>query len=269
MSEGLQVIYDLSMNPASYDFLPFLANAEKFRYERGLPSMDVHFMPGEHSRFYDAYYPKGETEREGLLWRVCVPAARLVPSVRDVQVHAVRQGVGGERTYPETWATSRPDRTHGAQLFKGAPRCFTASAQAKAWVAARYHNYFTITLRECPYGEDRNSNRVEWWKVARHIKECGGNVVIVPDTYGNPLKDFQSCIPASWDVDVRLALYEGAILNMGVANGPMSLCILSKSNFAMIDTELSDISIDGNIIKGRIPASDLIPMIEPYLKAAA
>ena len=267
----LQVIYDLAMNPASYDFLPFLATAELQRRQRECSVMDVHFMPGEHSKFYDAYYPKDTSEREGLLWRVCVPSCRFVSSVRNVSIHATRAAVGGDKIYPETWAPSRPDRSHGRSLFKSAQRCLSASAQAKTWVASKYKKYFTITLRQCAYGEDRNSDRAEWWKVAKAIVGWGGNVVIVPDTFGAELKEFPNCIAAAWDIDIRLALYEGAILNMGVSNGPMSLCILSQSKFAMLDTESLDIGdgANGNITMGRVPASNLIPLIEPYLKAAA
>ncbi len=61
MSESLQVVYDMQMNPASYDFLPFLAAADKHRSHHGLPHMDVHLMAGDGARFYEAYYPKGES----------------------------------------------------------------------------------------------------------------------------------------------------------------------------------------------------------------
>lgn len=269
MPENLQVIYDFAMNPASYDFLPFLGVAEAERRRRGCDGMSVHFMPGEHQRFYEAYFPKGDSEREGLFWRVCMAACRLVKSVRDVYAYGSRRGVAGDKLYPESWAPTRPDNTHGQQLFKTAIKCFDASAQAKAWVASKYRNYVTITLRECSYGAERNSDRPEWWKLGRAIQKMGGTVVVVPDTYGNTLKDFENCLPAAWDLDIRCALYQGALLNMGVANGPMSLAVLSNSKFAMLDTLGSDIPADGNIVKAKIPASELAPLVEPYLRAAA
>lgn len=267
---SLQVVYDMSMNPTSYDFLAFLAAAEKNRLTRGLPTMDVHFMPGESSKFYDRFYPKDESEREGLLWRVCVASCRLVKSVRNVMVYSKRGGVGGEHIYPTVWTASRPEMTHGKSYLRGALRCFSASEMAKKWVASKYKNYMTITLRECAYGEDRNSDRVEWWKVAYSIKKSGGTAIIVPDTLGNGLKDFESCLPAAWDIDLRCALYEGAMLNMGVENGPMTLCILSNSKFIMANTDLQlDGMPDGSLTQGHLPASRLISMIEPYWKAAA
>ncbi len=177
--------------------------------------------------------------------------------------------MGGQYKYPESWATSRPDRTHGGDLLKNANRCFSASAQAKAWVGSKYRNYFTITLRECAYGEDRNSDRVEWWKLAKHITNMGGHVVIVPDTYGKPLKDFPNCVEAAWDIDIRCALYEGALLNMGVANGPMSVAILSQSKFAMLNTDVRELEFGGNRIFPNIPARDLLGLVEPYMTAAA
>jgi hypothetical protein len=267
---SLQVVYDMSMNPASYDFLPFLAAAEKHRVAKGLAVIDVHFMPGESAKFYDRYFPKDESEREGLLWRVCVASCRLVSSVRNVYVHAVRSGVGGGAVYPESWANSRPDMTHGRAYLKGALRCFHASDMARKWVGGKYRNYMTITLRECAYGEDRNSDRVEWWKVAKAIRDMGGTVVVVPDTLGHGLKDFASCVEAAWDIDIRCALYEGALLNMGVENGPMTLAILSKSRFLMANTDLSlEDFTDGSTTRGHLPAAAIIPMVEPYWKAAA
>lgn len=267
---SLQVVYDMSMNPTSYDFLPFLASAEKHRAAHECESMDVHVMPGESAKFYDRFFPKDESEREGLLWRVCVPACRLVKSVRNVMVYAKRQGVGGDAIYPESWALSRPDMTHGRAYLRGALRCFAASDMAKKFIASKYRNYMTITLRECRYGEDRNSDRVEWWRVANAIKGMGGNVVIVPDTLGHPLKDSPNCLEAAWDLDIRCALYEGALLNMGVENGPMTLCMLSRSKFLMINTDCQvDHITDGSFTKGPLTASEIVRLVEPYWKAAA
>jgi hypothetical protein len=266
----LHAIYDLSMNPASYDFLAFLAVAEKERIRKGLSSIDVHFQPGESSKFYDKYFPKDESERDGLLWRVCIASCRLLKSVRNVTSYSKRCSISGEHMFPESWAFSRPDTTHGKAYLIGAPRCFTSSDLAKRWVAARYSKYMTITLRECSYGEERNSDRVEWWKVANDIKSLGATPVIVPDTLGHALNDFPNCVEAAWDIDIRCALYEGALLNLGVANGPMSLAILSKSKFIMADEtlDLGEFS-DGSRVFSRITAQQITPVVEPYWRAAA
>ena len=79
MSDGLAV-YDLGVSPPSYDFLSFLAEAERHRRANGFTHINLMFQPGPMNGFRDDELPPDTATREGMLWRVCAGMARLLPS---------------------------------------------------------------------------------------------------------------------------------------------------------------------------------------------
>jgi hypothetical protein len=81
--------------------------------------------------------------------------------------------------------------------------------------------YVTITMRESFRNAWRNSNRAEWERVRSTLVARGEEVIILEDAEDAPMA-----------VGRRLALYEGAKMNLAVGNGPMVLCWLSEAPYA-------------------------------------
>ena len=87
----------------------------------------------------------------------------------------------------------------------------------------------TITLREASYEIDRNSNILDWVKFARSLDQDIYVPVIIRDTE----KAFQPApeemagltifYEASWNLEIRAALYQLSYLNLFSSGGPMSL----------------------------------------------
>jgi hypothetical protein len=90
----------------------------------------------------------------------------------------------------------------------------------------------TITLRSYGYMPDRNSNEAAWVAFARRLDPEKYLPVFVLDTERTldptspSLAEFAILREASWNIGLRLALYEASFLNLGVNNGPMNLCWL-------------------------------------------
>lgn len=80
--------------------------------------------------------------------------------------------------------------------------------------------YVTITMRDSFRNTWRNSNRAEWVKVEAELRRRGEDVVVLEDAEDSPMPVAQ-----------RLALYEGAKMNLAVGNGPMVLCWLSEAPY--------------------------------------
>jgi hypothetical protein len=80
-------------------------------------------------------------------------------------------------------------------------------------------DYITITIRESIRNKWRDSNKKAW---ERFADKAGKKVVMVPDAETSP---FQV------DLEYRMALYAGADMNLGVNNGPMSLCHFSDAPY--------------------------------------
>jgi len=176
--------------------------------------------------FRDDDLPPDLETRRGMLWRICVGMARLLPSVRNIDVKDRRWNVSGN-VFPVGYEQTSPKSHYATAYLKNAEPMLKASAYATKQVRARFNRpYATITLREADHWPDRNSNKWEWVKVANWLKSQNIQPVIVPDSGGTGLSNFGEYAEfqaAAFDIDLRCALYEGACINLGVLNGPMSL----------------------------------------------
>lgn len=223
----LTAVYDLAVSPPTYDFMGFLAEVEKARQDGSYDYIDVVFMPGPKSGFRDDNLPPSVEVREGMLHRVCVSACRLLPTIRNVSVLKNRAHINGN-VFPKTWNVNAPVMHYGTKYLKNVPPILTATKVSHDDVKRRFKKpYVTITVRQSEYWPDRNSNLAEWGHVANQIERLGFQIVWVPDTNSN----MNGFIPASYDIDLRLALYENAFCNLGVSNGPCALFYISDSPY--------------------------------------
>jgi hypothetical protein len=223
----LTAVYDMQVSPPTYEVFSFLAEAEKYRSQNGFACIDVVFAPGPIHGFRDDGLPPSPEERAAMLHRICVGGTRLLTTVRNVHVMKQRAHLTGD-FFPPDWTNDRPRFHYGPRFQKNGHPCLEATPSAREAIRRRFGGpYTTITLREAEYWPARNSNRAAWYALARELQWMGMPAVIVPDTYGAGLQGHQNLPQASWDVDLRLALYEGAALNLGVVNGPMVLCMFA------------------------------------------
>ena len=179
-----------------------------------------------------------------MLWRIPVGLARLLPSVRDIEVrrevsvisqaHPIEGAI-----FPEGWSEETPVSHYGSQYLKAETPILKASEFARKQVKMRFSKpYATITLRESSYWPTRNSSRSDWVKVADWLKSQNIQPVIVPDSEGTGFAaygQYSEFAAASFDVDLRAALYEGAVVNLGVANGPMYLCVFLDCRYIIFN----------------------------------
>lgn len=219
-----KAFYDLSVSPYSYDFVQFLAVA------KGLGCTHTVFVPGER-----AYQKCSPAEQKYRMQNLLLPLAKLAG---DVTICNTRDEAReeGQATYPFGYTVDNPTHGHmlGQLLKAGRARWLKASKEANSTVREFLDGRViaTITIRESKIKPLRNSNIREWIKVGRWLMESGYYPVFIPDT-DNQETDFgyDSYPLASRDVDVRLALYDHAQLNLGINNGPMSLCWGTKTPY--------------------------------------
>jgi hypothetical protein len=105
------------------------------------------------------------------------------------------------------------------------PFAYEVSEYAKEW-ANNYRDVVTMTIRQCDYYTERNSNISEWFKAAEVLRGRQEKVVFVPDTYNLTLdvNGFEVISDAALDIEKRAALYKAAKANLFIANGPGGLC---------------------------------------------
>lgn len=227
----LTAVYDLASSPPTWEFITFLAEAERYRTDHGFTHIDILFSPGPFDGYRADYFRMFSKEGcDAMMQRIVLPACNLLPSVRNVIRLKEKPGVSpGGDLFPPVWTPEYPARCYGPEHLQGGNRVLKATATATKWREKKFKNpYVTITIREAEHWVGRNSDLNAWLMAADWLEENGYEAVFIPDTYGREIAGFTNCIEAAWDVDLRLALYEGAELNLGVSNGPLALCYVSE-----------------------------------------
>ena len=209
----VSAFYDFSLSPHSYDFLTFLVAA------RGHGCNHTVFVPGE-----KAYQKCTPEEQKFRLEHLLIPLAKMAG---DVTVCKTRdEAKQFLPTYPNGYTVDTPKHAHMlGKLIAGGKAMWL---QAKDLDVPR--GRVTITIRESRIKPLRNSNIGEWIKAAESLSDMGYSVLFVPDTDNLQMEfgRFESYPQASLSPEVRLALYSKSILNLGINNGPMALCTLSR-----------------------------------------
>ena len=220
----LTAVYDLSSSPPTFDFVGFLHEAERARIKGGFSRIDVVFQPGPKGGFRDDTLPPRLSMREGMLWRVCVALARMLPSVRDITVLKARKPVEGN-IFPEGWAISNPISHYGNPYLFDLQPILRPSDLAREYAAEAFKNPFVvINLRHSKHWTGRNSDFKTWNVVADYLNRKGYDVVWIPDEDGKyPSGNGYGCLEAFYDLDLRAAIFERAKLVLATAGGAMCM----------------------------------------------
>jgi hypothetical protein len=216
------VCYNVASWPCSFDFLPWLVDAEMTRVREGAPApLKVAFWMGR-----DGKTGLDTPARKQMLERVMRPMLGLIGAVED---QAALDG-----RFKSLVALC--DVVDAARAGEQVP-ILQASAAAIEQVSEAIGDKppVTITLRETHDWPHRNSNLDTWMRVARYLEGRGEKVVFVRDTAKaqESLPGFQTCPLASLDIDTRVALYESAKANLFVSNGPVTLAFFLKTPWLM------------------------------------
>ena len=221
--------YDFSVSPYSYDFVSFLVAAHALGYEH------VVFVPGKRMmRLADGRVVEFQKctpeEQAARLENILKPLAQTF-TVCETREEARK--LWSEDCFPPGYTLDRPLAAHVPSVVMQIGRLSPIRPTAEALEAVRATNFgdlVTITVRQSTIEPRRNSNIPAWIEFADELKALGFNPVFIPDTefQDERFGSHQVSKRASVDVQYRLALYETAVLNMGVNNGPVVLCLLSR-----------------------------------------
>jgi hypothetical protein len=249
--------YDLQALPISYDAAWFVALAERERRRRGLDVVHFVVVPGtlgglrEERVDYDT-----AVDLESRRWRlhhVVIPLLGLLPTAAGHTLLSSRRAAdalraaAGPHVYPPHYEPGLPVGHHPSELLDAARAGETGIAVLRSpvharrlvehWLAPRLggRRLVTITLRDYAFTPARNSDTAAWAGFAGRLPPDRYLPVLVPDTERalDPLppglRALECFREASWNVPIRLALYERAFLNLGVNNGPILMGMFSAS----------------------------------------
>ena len=245
----LTAFYDLEVGPVSYDFVVFLVKAELERKRIGADRLHVVIVPGggpggfrDKSKFYD------EHEAKFRLWNICIPACSLIGASVTLAVdwdQAARMVRVGSDVWPADWdrqtLRTRPHLVGGligaAKAGTPIPR-LNASDHAKRVVRKLFAGRPVVTMTQRhTYLSTRNTVPSEWRKAQEHISGKGFSVLDIHDV-GVALANGGGF--AELSIDLRMAVYQEAALNLQANNGAASLCWFSTSPWLMFDAGVGD-----------------------------
>lgn len=257
----LYAFYDLMVSPATFDIVGFLVLAELERKEAGCSSLHLVFVPGPNEGFrandLEEYRRLGgvDCDIDSMRWRlrnILLPCCRLITSCQQVTVCTSRGEAQAFRAslvrhiFPKGYTVRFPKESHSlgrlvATTSQGIVLpTIRATPQARRfmsdWIQSRSdgRKVITITLRECSYEPYRNSNFKAWGAFARNLDSSIYCPVVIRDTetafkpLPSELYGLTVFPEASWNIELRTALYELSYLNMFIANGPAMLCIYNR-----------------------------------------
>lgn len=233
-------VYDLDVSPLSFDFLHFLTACHAFS-EGG--HVHVVICPGGRDgwRTKQEVKPIDDAERRWRLDHILIPSALMMGASITLAPDRGLAGAiagGGENMLPVGWRPDNPRRLYDFSIAvkstkMGVRPPFRASQKARQFVDQWMDDrkVVTLTLRDT-HTPTRNSNTETWLKLAYQLNRRGYRAVIIPDTdkMMQPLPEEYGVLEtfplAACDLDLRMALYERAHLNLSRSGGPFMLCVL-------------------------------------------
>jgi hypothetical protein len=105
---------------------------------------------------------------------------------------------------------------------------------AKEIVQQAEKRIITITLRASDFDPARNSSLCDIAQFVSYIDTLGFKAVVIPDSDNPcaylPIKNEDIFLPFSYNLDLRVALYELSLVNFFASNGPAILSSMSSSS---------------------------------------
>lgn len=268
----LTAFYDLAVGPVSYDFIVFLIKAEIERLRIGADRMHVVIVPMPDG-VGGMFRPKPQydlSEAQWRLWNILIPAPQLFGATVTLATDWLQaRRIASEKSWkcwPPDWdSQTLKNRRH---LIGGVIQSAIAGVtiptlsasdrarqEVRKWYKARGKPVVTMTLRNT-YLPERNSDLEAWKAAAGYIESKGYSVVLLEDTsialsYGRGYGEL--------NLDLRMACYQEAELNLQANNGAASLCWFSDRPYLMFGAGVPESEWKGLFVDQGLPLGESWP----------
>lgn len=238
----LTAIYDLEYGSVAYDYATFLVRAMKERDDRKCTKLHVVIVPKENGLggFARHWGKHDAAATRWRLWHIVValcPLADATVTLAASHKQAAALTHHGECWWPIGKAHFMGPLVKAARNGEAIPKLRATEAARRYVEAGRSSRFVTLTLRNQDTDADRNTNRAEWDALKAWLVLRGYDVVTLNDT-NDALKDGKGY--AEFDPDLRLALYERAVMNCIGNNGPQELLKFSGAPYLAFGQALTE-----------------------------
>ena len=267
-SNIMHFIYDLSVNALNYEFVVSLVHADSERKRLGFKWLHPVIIYSNNSPVFDlsreSIRSEGavlESSNYWFIYNVIIPSMSLLPSCKGYTLFESRSealrviDLYSGSMFPVDYSIGSPvelDSIRNTCLGDGYGQPLKSNQSSISFVQQWIDMFdfdrdkcIVITLRQNLLSEERNSDMSAWKCFADKVRVNGYVPIFVKDTYSDfdadDLNGYSVFSPASWNIFLRMALYEVCYLNMTVNTGTIALCMFNKNvryiNFAYVSDE--------------------------------
>ena len=269
----LYSIYDLKIAPITFNITEFLIDSELEANKTGKKGFVVVFVPNDEDTPYGHKEYEAVIDSHSKLWRfqnIVLPLTVRATKCKGVFMLPDRSSIASfvkdHNVYPSLYDGVNLRHIDIVELYEnidrpGVVQGLKAPQQGctyiRDWIKEMNIQVpiVTITLRQYGFDKARNSKISEWARAAKYISESGYYPIVIPDTdqafQRNELFEdtyiFNEC---SWNMGLRMALYEASFLNFFVPNGPGQLAtFMPNCSYIMMNAlpEGSSVTTEENI----------------------
>lgn len=247
-SKTLFAFYDLAVSPISFDFVSFIICAEQARVAANARSIHFVIVPFEDAGGHHDNEQFDSIHGDWRLRNVVVPLCNLLPATQEITLCSTRDyahqiyDLFASHIFPKNYTVANPvERHHTGWSIIAAHRgqnvqCLKASDQARTyarqWIDqhAEGKKSVAITLREAPFGKNRNSDIKEWASFSGLLVDNGYYPILLRDidtaldSTPDEFKDISVFPEGVFNLELRMGLYEECNYCAFVANGPAQVC---------------------------------------------
>lgn len=249
---GIVAVYDLNLNPATFDFAYFICAAQSFSKTHGVDSFYLYLIKKD-NKVIQAHEEYIKVVSEDLIdWKFKNIVTPLISMCNQCDGYAIINSpkkllINNSVTYPPKYSNFIQTRFEYKNFFslvngdnfiglsspKNARNYVEKFLSAAGVREEKYNKLITISLRDYSFDVNRNSNIDAWIMFANKIKEDGYIPIFIPDADKENwsfdlLKEFLVYTDASINIYLRMAVYELAYLNLFVNSGVVNIAILNK-----------------------------------------
>lgn len=268
----LHAVYDLEWSPITFDVMYFLAMAHLVTVREGFDDFTVTYLHGDDG--WRKRTPKDralpDDEKQWRLNNIHIPLAGLARkcvghgAARRRDFAPIAKSLERKMLFPRGYRVDRPVYQFVVMLLleddptpeemRVLEPTTAAISKVDHWLEARrIRKPVTLTLRTSRSEPERNSRMKDWVAAAKVIKDRGYDPVIVPDTdlATVGVTDFGEIAGfplGALSVDLRLAIYRRALLNLSHGGGPGFLPWFSDARMlAFLPVESLPVSARGSL----------------------
>jgi hypothetical protein len=257
----LVAIYDLNKIAAGFDFFHFIENTLQYCRDKKINVIDLVILSSSDNNIFSKKNFRKEAFNKldyakSRMGNIIYQSLHLLDNINNIQIIKERSKIYSKilinKVYPEYYSPFMSKDKYADKVFLS--NIINKNYSNKKIVGINnlkindnFINNFkkkikkkiiTITLRESSYNTYMNSNIKNWLKICEYLKKKKYFPIVIRDfesIYKNDAIQKYNLLPeASFNLGLKISLYENAFFNLTVGGGNGALLsVLKKAKFAM------------------------------------